>query len=461
MTVLSVFLEEEMTKIKNFTEGDIFGPLIRFSFPVMLALLLQTMYGAVDLWVVGKFASVADVSGVTTGSQLMSTLTNLISGLSMGLTVILGQKIGQKKEDEAGEVVGSGICLFTVIALISTALMLIFSRQIVTVMNAPQESFEQTHSYLFISSCGMLLIVAYNLIGSVFRGIGDSSTPLIAVAIACVFNIAGDLLLVKGFGMGAAGAAIATVAAQGFSVIICMIILKQRKLPFEFSIKSLHFKRGYVKGTLGTGFPIALQSALVGISFLFVTAIVNKMGVIASAAIGVSEKLTGFIMLVPISMMQSLTAFVAQNYGAQKMHRARKAMYYGMAVSFAYGALAFYFTFFHGDLLAGLFNKNAEVVASSFEYLRAISIDTVLVPFLFCFIGYFGGCGRTSFSLIQATIGAFGIRIPLAYIISRSAKASLFTVGLATPASTVIQIALCIMFFIILNKKFNARALKP
>lgn len=448
-----------MAKIKNFTEGNIFGPLIKFALPVMLALLLQTMYGAVDLWVVGKFGTVADISGVTTGSQLMSTLTNLISGLSMGLTVLLGQKIGQRKEEEAGDVVGSGICLFAVIALVFTAVMVVFSRQIVTLMNAPEESFEQTLSYFFICTCGMLLIVAYNLIGSVFRGIGDSNTPLIAVAIACVFNVAGDLILVKGFGMGATGAAIATVIAQGLSVLISLMILKHRKLPFEFSKKSLRFSKNYVVGTLGMGFPIALQSALVGISFLFVTAIVNKMGVVASAAIGVSEKLSGFIMLVPISMMQSLSAFVAQNYGARRMGRARKATYYGMAISFVYGVLAFYFTFFHGDLLAGLFNKDANVVTSTFEYLKAMSIDTLMVPFLFCFIGYFNGCGRTAFSLVQSAIGAFGIRIPLAYIISRSSAATLFNVGLATPTSTVVQIILCAIFFIVLNKKFKAEAL--
>lgn len=445
-----------MEKIKDFTKGPIFGPLILFTLPIVLSLFLQVMYGAVDLYVVGKYATTPDVSGVTTGSQLMMAITNLISGLAMGLTVILGHKIGEKRSEEAGDVIGSGILLFSIVAAAATALVLIFSRQIVSAMQAPPEAFEQTLAYVRICGGGIIFIVAYNLLGSVFRGIGDSKTPLISVALACVFNIAGDLLLVGVFKMGAAGAAIATVAAQFFSVVISIFILSRKKLPFALQRDSFRFRKEYTGKTLRLGFPIALQSIMVGLSFLVVTAVVNRMGLIASAAIGVAEKLSGFIMLVPICFMQALSAYVAQNYGAGTMDRAKKAVGWGILVSLCFGMITGYLSFFHGDLLAGTFNRDSQVIAATAQYMKAYAFDTVMVPFLFCFTGYFNGCGRTGFAMAQSLVGAFCIRVPVSYLFSISQGASLFRIGLATPMSTAVQIIICSIYFVIMNRKLKA-----
>ncbi|MEG2744382.1 MAG: MATE family efflux transporter, partial [Oscillospiraceae bacterium] len=447
-----------MEKINHFTEGSIIKPLLKFTIPVVFALLLQIMYGAVDLIVVGKFGTVGDVSGVTTGSQLMSTLTNLFTGLAMGTTILLGQKIGQKKQEEAGDIVGSGICLFAAMAVIGTIVMLLCNGPLVSLMQAPPEALEQTASYVFICSCGIVFIIAYNVLGSVFRGIGDSKTPLIAVAIACAANVIGDLILVWGFKMGASGAAIATVAAQGLSVVLSLLMLRRRKLPFAFSLSSIRFNWLHIGRIIKLGTPIAMQSVLVSISFLAVTAIVNVLGVVPSAAVGVSEKLSGFIMLIPLAFMQSMSAFVAQNFGARRLDRAKKAMGYGMLISFIFGAIMAYVSFFHGDFLAWLFNKDPEVIAATALYMKAYAFDTVLVPFLFCFTGFFNGCGRTSFVMAQAIIGSIGIRIPLSYLFSRGTEVSLFRVGLATPSSTAVQITLCLIYFIILNHRLRRRS---
>ena len=309
----------------SFTEGKILKPLILFAFPVLLALFLQAMYGAVDLLIVGKFASSADVSAVSTGSQIMTTLTNLISSFAMGTTILLGQQIGSGKKEEGGRTVGTAIVMFAAIAVVMSIIMVVFAPSISQIMNAPEEAFQKTVDYIRICGGGMLVIVAYNLIGCIFRGLGDSKTPLITVAIACVFNIAGDLILCAGFHMGTQGAAIATVFAQIVSVVVSFFLICKKELPFTVKNKNIRIHKVYLKKMVGFGAPIALQDLLVSISFLIILAIVNSMGVIASAGVGVAEKVCAFIMLISSAFMQSMSAFVAQNYGAGQITRARKA----------------------------------------------------------------------------------------------------------------------------------------
>lgn len=445
-----------MKQTQTFTEGSIFLPLIRFALPVLLALLLQATYGAVDLLIVGQFGGdSADVfvSAVSTGSQIMQTLTFVITSLAMGLTVYVGKKIGEKNCEEAGQIIGSGIFLFGIIAVIVTVIMLICSPILANIMQAPEEAFTNTVLYLSICSGGMIFIVAYNLIGSIFRGLGDSKVPLITVAIACFFNIGGDLLLVAVFNMGAMGAAIATVFAQAVSVVISILIIRKRKLPFNFSKNYIRLNFPHTKKILKIGTPIALQDFLVSVSFLAILAIVNGIGLIESAGIGIAEKVCAFIMLIPSAFMQSMSAFVAQNIGAGKPERARRALFCGIILSLAVGVVTWYISFFHGNLLATIFTKDAMIIEPATNYLKAYAIDCLLTAFLFSFIGYFNGCGNTTFVMIQGIIGAIGVRLPLSWIFSKITPISLFRIGLATPSSTAVQIVLCVVAFLILLKK--------
>ena len=445
-----------MKQTQNFTEGRIFAPLIGFALPVLLALFLQTMYGAVDLLIVGQFGgNLADVyvSAVSTGSQLMHSITVVITGLAMGLTVFVGNRIGAGQKQEAGRIIGSGIGLFGILAVALTIITVFTAPLLAQVMHAPKEAFDATVSYIVICSAGSVFIVAYNLVGSIFRGIGDSKMPLITVSIACALNIGGDLLLVAGLGMGAAGAALATVFAQAISVFLSLIIIRRRELPFSFSIKDIRLKGVYIKKILKLGIPIALQDLLVSISFLAIIAIVNSLGLTESAGVGVAEKMCGFLMLVASAYMQSMSAFVAQNIGAAKPERARKALWCGIASSLAVGIVMGYFTFFHGDILAGIFAKDKDVIMAAADYLKAYAIDCLLTSFLFCFIGYFNGCSSTTFVMLQGIIGAFGVRLPVSWLMSKQAVVSLFRIGLATPASTVVQIILCGIYFVILLRR--------
>lgn len=430
-------------KNNDFTTGKILSKLLTFMFPVMFAMFLQSTYGAVDLLVVGQFSTNADVSAVSTGSQIISTLTNIIVSFSMGITIAVGQRIGQKKYNDAADTVGTGLIVFTITGIVFTIISVLGAGFFAKIMQAPDEAYDITVRYIRICGGGFLVITAYNILGSIFRGLGDSKTPLIAVGIACVFNIIGDLLFVAKFHMGAQGAALATVIAQLISVLISFIIIRHTKLPFQFSRKNVSLKKNYARIIVRIGSPIALQDFLVGMSFLIILAIVNKMGVVASAAVGVAQKVCGFIMLVPLAFMQSMSAFVAQNIGAGRPERASKALKYGISVSFVFGIVMFFFSFFHGDLLAAIFTKEPETIVAGFDYLKAYAIDCLLTCFLFCFIGYYNGIGKTGFVMLQGLCGAFLVRVPVAFLMQHYGNGSLFRIGLSIPCSTVLQIIMC------------------
>lgn len=442
-----------MKRSSSLTEGNIFRSLFQFALPVLLALFLQALYGGVDLLVVGQFAETADVSGVATGSMLMQTITGFITGLTMGITILVGRRIGERKPEEAGRAIGGGIFFFLLLAVVLTIAIVAGAESLARFMHAPEEAFAQTTTYIRICGAGSLFILAYNVLGSIFRGIGDSTTPLITVAIACVLNIFGDLFFVAVLDMATAGAALATVLAQAVSVLASLVFIRRKTLPFSFSRRYIRFDRAVIGMELRLGLPVGLQDLLVGISFLVIQMIVNGIDVVSSAGVGVAEKLCAFVMLVPSAYMQSMAAFTAQNRGAQKPERAKKALGYGILTSIAVGFLIGYFTFFHGDLLSRIFSKDAAVIAASHSYLKAYAIDCLLTPFLFCFTGYFNGCGKTLFVMIQGILGAFGVRVPVVYLVSLIPGVSLFQIGLGTPASTIVQITLCLIMFFHLSRK--------
>lgn len=451
-------MEENLVYAKNnLTEGKIYPALIRFSLPVLGALFLQSLYGAVDLLVIGQFSTASDVSAVSNGAQIMATMTNVMASLSMGTTIVLGQMIGQKDRKAAGKIVGDSIVFFSILGFAVSILLAVFAPAITRLMRVPAEAVAATTVYLRICGGGMIVITLYNLIGSIFRAVGDSRTPLIAVTFACIGNIIGDLLLVAAFHMGAAGAAIATVLSQALSVILSTHLILRKELPFDFKKNMIRWDGQITGKILQLGTPIAVQDFLVSISFLVILAIVNVLGVTASAGVGVAEKVTAFIMLVPIAFMQAMAAFVAQNYGAGKLKRAEIGLRYAIGTAFAIGVVMSYLSFFHGGLLAGLFSRDPAVVQAGWDYLKAYAIDCLLTPVFFCMTGYFNGIGKTRFVMIQGIIGAFLVRIPVSFVMSRQKPVSLFHIGLATPASSILQIILCLSYFAYLKKNEAGR----
>ena len=435
-----------MDRMKNFTNGGVLSSLIKFAIPVLAAMFLQSLYGAVDLLVVGQFAETVDVSGVATGSLLMQTVTMIITGLSMGVTVYVGQKIGEKNEEEAGKAIGSGIVLFILIGAFLSVLLVVFTKQLASLLHAPVEAYVQTCEYILVCGSGTIFIGLYNLLGAIFRGIGDSKTPLLTVFVACVINIVCDLLFVAVMDLGAMGAALATIIAQAVSVIVSILIIVKKPLPFTFKKEYICFNKKLIWRELRLGTPIALQEFLVGVSFMVIQTVVNSINVTASAGVGVAEKVCAFIMLVPSAFSQAMSAFVAQNIGAGYKDRALKALKCGIITSFCVAMVIGSFTFFRGNLLASIFTKDLEVIEQAFQYLKAYAVDTFLTAILFCFIGYYNGCGKTLFVMIQGIAGAFCVRIPVTFLMSNLPDTTLFHIGLATPASSVVQIVMCVIF---------------
>lgn len=445
----------EKTAAGDFTEGKILPKLIKFMLPVLGALILQAMYGAVDILVVGQFGTGEAISAVSTGSNLVNLVTFTVAGLAMAVTILMGRYIGEKKPEKIGRVIGGAICLFAAAAVGLTAIMLIFARPLSQLMQAPAEALDSTVTYVMICGGGMVFIIFYNLISSVFRGMGNSKLPLLFVGIACVVNIVGDLLFVAVFNMNVAGAALATVLAQAVSVVLSVLIIRKQKLPFTIKKQDVRFNEE-VPRILVTGAPIAVQEVLTQFSFLALCAFINNLGIEASSGYGVANKLVSFIMLIPSSLMQSMSSFVAQNYGAGKEHRARRAMVCGMAIGASIGVVISVFAFFRGDLMAMIFTPNTEYIAQAADYLKGFALEAIVTSFLFSFIGYFNGHGQTLFVMIQGLSQTFLVRLPMSFFMSVMPDTNLTYIGLAAPSATIFGIIINVVYYIIYTKKHPA-----
>lgn len=435
-----------MNEKQDFTQGSIFVKLVRFMFPILGALILQAMYGAVDLLIVGRFGTNAGISGVSTGSGIMNLATFVICGLATGVTILIGRYLGERRYDRLGRLIGGAAAFFLVLAIIVTIVFVTLARPLALLMQAPAAAVDLTVEYIRICGLGCVFIIFYNLISCIFRGLGNSRLPLLFVAIACVVNIAGDLLLVAVLDMNVAGAAIATVAAQAVSVILSLVIIRRQELGFKITLSDVRLSREVVK-FVRIGAPLALQEFLTNLSFLALCAFINRLGLSASNGYGIAQKITSFILLVPSSLMQSMASFVAQNAGARRGDRAKRGMLYGMLLGACIGLVIAVVVFFRGDLLASLFSNNAQDVARAHEYLRGFAIEAVVTSILFSYMGYFNGHSRSTFVMLQGLAQSFLIRLPMSYIMSIQPDASLTGIGLAAPTATVFGIILCTLYF--------------
>ena len=442
-----------MAENKNdFTQGSIVSKLLKFMIPILGALILQAMYGAVDILVVGRFGTTAGISGVSTGSGIVNLITFTITGLTMGVTVVMGQYIGEKKPEKVGQVVGGAICLFLVLSFIIAIAMLIFARPLALLMQAPEEALDLTVLYVRICGGGIFFIIAYNVISSIFRGIGDSNMPLVFVGIACVVNIIGDLLFIKVFKWNVAGAALATVMAQGVSVMLSIIIIRKRELPFTLKKEYIRLNPE-VRRFVRVGIPIAFQEVMTQFSFLALCAFINRLGLDASSGYGIANKIVNFIMLVPGALMQSMASFVAQNVGAGQEVRARKSMVTGMFIGGSIGIFIAILSFLRGDLLASVFANDAAVIACAADYLKGFAPEAVVTAILFSFIGYYNGHSKTLFVMLQGLAQTFIVRLPMSYFMSIQPDASLTMIGLAAPCATIFGIVINLLYFIMVSRE--------
>ena len=436
----------------DFTQGSILAKLSFFMLPILGALVLQAAYGAVDLLVVGRFGSTSGLSAVSTGSQVLNLVTFVVTQLAMGVTVLIARYLGEKKPQHIGQVIGGAAVVFTLLAALLFVILVFFARPISGLMQAPAEALDSTARYVGICGGGIVFIVAYNMLSAIFRGLGDSKSPLIFVLVACIVNIVGDLVLVAGFHLDAAGAAIATVAAQAVSVVCAVVMLLKKNLSFQLRREDFRLNP-QCKKFLGIGLPLALQEFLTQLSFLALCAFVNRLGLMASSGYGVACKIVNFAMLIPSALMQSMASFVSQNVGAGNGKRAKQSMFTGIGIGLVFGCVMFALVWFQGDVLSGIFTPDAAVIANAYAYLKGFAPETIATAILFSMVGYFNGNDKTIWVMVQGLVQTLLVRLPMAYVMSIQPDASLTKIGLSAPASTAVGIALNVGFFLWLERR--------
>lgn len=436
----------------DFTTGSILKKMLLFMVPILGSLILQAMYGAVDLLVVGQFGTTAGLSGISTGSNIMNFATFVVSGFAMAVTVLISRYIGMNRKDKLADLIGATIVFFAAISIVCTFGLIVFARPIAILLSAPEEALDLTIQYVRICGAGFILITAYNTISAVFRGLGDSKSPLLFVFIACVINIVGDLLFVAVFHMNVAGAALATVMAQGVSVFLSVLIMRKQNLPFTLKKENIGFN-SEIGRIAQVGAPIALQELLTQMSFLALCGFVNALGLAASGGYGVASKVQSFVMLIPSALMQSMASIVSQNVGAGKEKRAFHSMLTGMAVGGSIGIVVFVGVLFFGDRLAMLFTNDTAVVAKAFEYLKGFAPEAIVTAVLFSFMGYYNGHARTFWVMAQGLAQTFIVRLPMAYFMSIQPNASLTWIGLAAPSATVFGILINLAYYFHFRKE--------
>ena len=446
---------------KNLTTGSVFKNVILFSLPYLLSYFLQTLYGMADLFIIGQFEGVASTTAVSLGSQVMHMLTVVIVGLAMGTTVCIGQAVGAGDRRRVAQDFGNTATLFMAVSVALTAALLVLVRPIVSVMSTPAEAVDGTAAYLTICFAGIPFITAYNVISSIFRGMGDSKSPLYFIAVACAANVALDYLFMGALHLGPSGAALGTTLSQALSVLVSLAVILKRK-SLAVTRGDFRPRRPVMGKILRIGVPIALQDGLIQVAFIVITVIANLRGLNDAAAVGIVEKVMSFLFLVPSSMLSTVSVLGAQNIGAGKPARALQALRQGVCLTVGFGILASVAIQFTADDIVTLFTDRATadgaaVVRLGGQYLRGYVWDCIFAGVHFSFSGYFCACGRSGLSFLHNFLAIVLVRVPGAYLTSRMYPATLYPMGLATAAGSLLSVLVCAVAFAALRRPRAAR----
>ena len=437
---------------KNLTTGSVLKTIIYFALPYLLSYFLQPLYGMADLYITGQFNGVDSITAVSNGSQVMHMLTVIIVGLAMGTTVIIGKAIGGNKLDNAGRAIGNTITLFMGIAIVMTIVFLIAAKLIVLLIGVPQEAVAGTVRYLIICFIGIPFITAYNIISSIFRGLGDSKSPMYFIGISCVTNITLDYVFIGLCDLGPSGAALGTVLSQTFSVIVAFISIRKRKTGIKLVKEDFIPDRKVLGEILKVGIPVAVQDGCIQVAFIIITVIANHRGLDDAAAVGIVEKMISAIFIIPSSMLATVSALSAQNIGAGKYDRAAKTLKYATMITSVYGVfMAVIMQVLAAPLLA-LFTKDAAVVVLGTQYMKGYIIDSIFAGVHFCFSGYFAAYGKSYIGFMHNIISITFVRVPGSYLASKLFGDTLFPMGLAAPAGSLLSVIICVCAYIYLKR---------
>lgn len=441
---------------RDLTTGSVLKNITYFSLLYLFSYFLQTLYGMADLFIIGQFEGVAATTAVSVGSQVMHMLTVILVGLAMGATVSVGQAVGAKNNRQAAGCVGNTVTLFLALSVVLTGLLLLLARPIVLVMSTPQQAVSGTVAYLTVCFLGIPFITAYNIISAIFRGMGDSKTPMFFIAVACAANIGLDYLFIGFLHLGPAGAALGTTLAQAISVAVALVTVKKRRLGLALTKADFKPQRRLMAPILKVGLPIALQDGLIQIAFILITVIANGRGLNDAAAVGIVEKIISFLFLVPSTLLSAVSALGAQSFGAGKPQRAKATLGYAVLIAGAFGLVVSVFMQFFAAQTVGLFTASKTVAAAGGQYLRGYVWDCVFAGIHFSFSGYFCACQKSGLSFMHNIIAIVCMRVPGVYVTSKLYPSSLLPMGLATAAGSLISVLICVVAFGVLNKKEKA-----
>ena len=440
---------------KNLTSGSVFKNMMMFSLPYLLSYFLQTLYGMADLFIIGQFEGVASTTAVSVGSQVMHMLTVILVGLAMGTTVAVGQAVGAGDLKKASSAIGNTVTLFLGVSVALTVVLLVCVRPIVGIISTPEEAVEGTIRYLTICFIGIPFITAYNIISSIFRGLGDSKSPMYFIAIACVANIILDYVFMGVFRIGPAGAALGTTISQTISVITALVAMGKKKIGIRVAGRDLK-PQGKVMGQLlRVGVPVACQDGLIQVAFIIITIIANRRGLSDAAAVGIVEKIISFVFLVPSSMLSTVSALCAQNIGAGKHDRAAKTLQYAIMITVGFGIAVSVLVQFFAEPVVGLFTTDQLVQIMGGQYFRGYIWDCVFAGIHFSFSGYFCAYGRSEFSFLHNITAIVLVRIPGVYLMSKLFADTLYPMGLATACGSLLSVVICVAVYHYLKSRFR------
>lgn len=437
---------------KNLTTGSVFRTIVTFALPYLLSYFLQTLYGMADLFIAGQFIGIDGITAVANGSQVLYMLTVVIVGLAMGATVTIGRAVGANRLDRAAKAIGNVITLFAGIALALTVVLLLNVHNIISLIGVPVEAVEGTAQYLTICYIGIPFIVAYNIISSVFRGMGDSKSPMYFIAVACFCNIVFDYLFMGWLRLGPSGAALGTTLAQAISVTVTLVAIRRRSTGIRLKFGDLRPDRAMLRGILSIGVPTAVQDGCIQIAFIIITVIANYRGLNDAAAVGVVEKVISALFLVPSSMLATVSAVSAQNIGAGRMERATKTLRYATAITVVYGIVISIVVELTAGSIVGLFTTDATVILLGTQYIRSYIVDSIFAGIHFCFSGFFAACGRSYIGFIHNIVAITLVRVPGAYLASKLFPNTLFPMGVAAPAGSLLSVLICLGFYVWLKR---------
>lgn len=438
---------------KNLTTGSVFKNILVFSLPYLLSYFLQTLYGLADLFIIGQFEGTASTTAVSIGSQVMHMLTVMIVGLAMGATVSIGQSIGANNKKRAASQIGNTVTLFLALSIVLTVGLLFLVHPIVNIMSTPTEAVSGTVSYLTICFIGIPFITAYNIISSIFRGMGDSKSPMYFIAVACVANIALDYLFMGGFHLGPVGAALGTTLSQAISVVVALVAVRKRKSGITVTRAHFRPKKPIMGNILKIGIPIAVQDGLIQVAFIIITIIANRRGLTDAAAVGIVEKIISFIFLVPSSLLSTVSALGAQNIGAKKPERAVATLRYAIIIAVGFGLIVSLSIQFIAEPVVGLFTTDDGVMLAGGQYLRGYIWDCIFAGIHFSFSGYFCACEKSILSFLHNILAISLVRIPGVYLTSKWFPTTLFPMGLATAAGSLLSVLICVVAFLVLMRQ--------